>query len=487
MIDSTTGLPLDPQTMQALQQQQIAQQIGQVGGTSRERSNDLNAATGLASLFPSPQVQQAHAVQGALQQAQVTQNDGESDMDFAIRQTRTQRDAIAHFDPAAAGSLTTKLLQLGIQRDQLQRLSAQDQRAATEFEEGEPERQAAANQAKATGNLAYAITQDPKSEFGFTAKAFDVSNPDDVQSLRQASQSGAQIMSSSQAAQLFARTDVASMRVQQALAKAQTDANSLTPEGLNLLAGTYSIDPTSMARQPPSVRSAVVNRLAEVGITPTDMAAARSQLRFLNADASTIGKRAGNIDILQNELQGMGGQVLQTLGGVNRTSWTGINAIIAGGKTALSDPGEKAYAGAIQSFVNTYARVISGGTGASTDSARQEAWSLLSKSDGPQAVRAAVQQLATNELNVVRNASSTAVEALAHPDKYGAILKIQQKLGFKALDDDDSRFAGAAPAVVTPSARPGQSVSDPTTNGPTPQDPAATGIRTYDPSTGTFR
>jgi hypothetical protein len=125
----------------------------------------------------------------------------------------------------------------------------------------------------------------------------------------------------------------------------------------------------------------------------------------------------------------------------------------------LSDPGEKAYAGAIQSFINTYARVISGGTGTSTDSAREEAWNLLRKADGPEAVKAAVQQLAVNELGVVRQASSTAVEALAHPDKYGAILKIQQKLGFKALDDNDSRFTvpnGQAAPALPPSQTQGQ-------------------------------
>jgi hypothetical protein len=454
-LDPNSGLPLDPSTMQMLQQQQIAQQIGAVGGTSRERSNDMAAATGLASLFPSPQVQQARQTQQALQGATLQQNDGENDLDFGIRQLQAQRNAVAHTDPQAAAQMNTQLLKLGQMKLEQSKLVAADQRAQKEFDEAEPARQASENQAKATGNLAYAITQDPKSEFGYTAKAFDVSNQDDVDSLRQAAKTGSQIMSASQAAQLFGKTDVASMRVQQALAKAQVDANSLTPEGINLLAGTYSIDPNAMARQPPSVRSAVLNRLASVGITPTDMAAARSQLRFLNSDASTVGRRAGNIDILQNELGGMGDQVLQRLNGVTRTSWTGINSIISAGKTALSDPGEKAYAGAIQSFVNTYARVISGGAGTSTDSAREEAWNLLRKADGPEAVKAAVHQLAVNELGVVRQASSTAVEALAHPDKYGAILKIQQKLGFKALDDDDSRFTvpNSTAAPVLPSSQ----------------------------------
>lgn len=453
------GLPLDPQTMQAMQQQQLLSQVNTVGGTSRERSNMLAAGQGISNLFPSQQMQQAKATQAALQSAQVTQNPGESDVDYSIRQLQAQRNAVAPLDPQAAAQMNTQLLKFGQMKLEQSKLVAADQRAQTEFEEGEPGRKAAEAQAKATGTLAYAVTQDPKSEFGFTAKAFDVSNPDEVSQLQAASKSGAQIMSSSQAAQLFAKTDVQSMRTQQALVKAQTDANALTPEGVNLLAGSYAIDPNAMARQPPSVRDKVINRLANVGIVPADMAAARVQLRFLNSDATAVGRRAGNIDILQNELQGMGGQVLNTLGGVTRTSWTSLNAVIAAGKGALSDPGEKAYSGAIQSFVNTYARVISGGTGTSTDSARDEAWALLSKSDGPAAVKAAVQQLATNELNVVRGASSTAVEALSHPEKYGAILKIQQKLGFKALDDDDSRFTatqGQSAPQLPPSQTQGQ-------------------------------
>lgn len=450
----------DPMTADMLQQQQVASQVAGIGGTARTRMDNQALFQGMSNLFPSQAVQQQRSTQQAFAGAQTApQADGESDLDYSIRQTKAQRDAVASVNPQAAAQLNTQVLKLGQMKFEQQRLTAADQRQETEFEEGEPGRQAAENQAKATGNLAYAVTQDPKSEFGFSAKAYDVSNPDDVDCLKQAAKSGAQIMSSSQAAQLFGKTDVASMRVQQSLVKAQADANALSPEGLNLLAGTYSIDPSAMARQPPSVRSAVLNRLASVGITPTDMAAARSQLRFLNSDASTVGRRAGNIDILQNELQGMGGQVLQTLGGVTRTSWTSLNSVISAGKSALSDPGEKAYAGAIQSFVNTYARVISGGTGTSTDSARDEAWSLVNKADGPAAVKAAVQQLATNELNIVRQASSTAVEAIAHPEKYGAILKIQNKLGFKALDDDDSRFnatKGPAAPTLPPSQAQGQ-------------------------------
>lgn len=436
MATDTSGLPLDPMTLAAIEQQQRTQQLDAVGGNAATRANFAAAGQAISNLFPSPAVQKARQVQSALQSVNVAQNPDESDLDFSIRQLQAQRDAVAHVDPQSAAQLNTQLLKLGNMKVEQQHLLSQDQREQANFDAEAGKRAFD----KSTGSLAYAVTQDPKSEFGYSAKAFDVSNPDDVEQLKSAAKSGAQIMSASQAAQLFGKTDVASMRLQQSLAKAQADANALSPEGLNMIAGTYAIDPNALARQPASVRDKVINHLAEVGITPTDMAAARAQIRFLNSDATAVGRRAGNIDILQNELGGMGQQVLQTLQGVNRTSWTSLNALIAAGKASMSDPGEKAYAGAIQSFVNTYARVISGGTGQSTDSAREEAWALLRKTDGPAAVQAAVRQLAQNELAVVKQASSTAVEALSHPDKYGAILKIQQKLGFKVLDDDDSRF-----------------------------------------------
>jgi hypothetical protein len=108
-LDSS-GLPLDPATLQVLQQEQMTREIAQTGGDAAFKMNDSAFQQGMSSLFPSPEVQQARTAQEALQQAAVTQNDGESDLDVSIRQMRVQRDALAPFSPQAAAAVNTKLV-----------------------------------------------------------------------------------------------------------------------------------------------------------------------------------------------------------------------------------------------------------------------------------------------------------------------------------------------------------------------------------------
>lgn len=72
-------------------------------------------------------MQQASEIQRAMGGAQLTQGDGESDLDFSIRQVRAQRDAVARISPEAAYSLNTKLLKLGEMKFQQTRLTARDQ------------------------------------------------------------------------------------------------------------------------------------------------------------------------------------------------------------------------------------------------------------------------------------------------------------------------------------------------------------------------
>lgn len=145
-------------------------------------------------------------------------------------------------------------------------------------------------------------------------------------------------------------------------------------------------------------------------------------------------------------MQGMGQNVLDTLQGVTRTDWRPLNAGIAAGNTAFSDPGEKAYGVAIQSFVNDYARVVAGGTGVSTDSAREDAKALISRADGPAAVKAAVQQMAVKETQIIRSASDSAIEVLSNPNKYPTLSKIQDKLRIKYPSNADSAATAPAPA-----------------------------------------
>lgn len=449
--DPTSGLPLDPVTLQALQQQQMVQSLGNTGGTARERLNDLSAAQATTNLFPSQQVQQSTSLQNALKQAQVTQNDGESDLDFSLRQLKAQRDAVASQDPQAANAINTQMLKLGQVKFEQSRLIAQDQRTQTEFNDTEPDKAARASadlaQEKATGKLAYAITPD-KSELGYSAKAYDLTDPTQSQAYQDAVKAGAYGMPADKAAALFQSSNTADMKVAGELAKAQmTSTNGkLDPQAVPQLAVESVFDPSVLSRVSGAARSQIGVFKTQSGITPLDELEAKTQIRAIQTAASAEGRRDGNITLLQNSMQGMGSAVLNALQGVDRTSFTGANAVIAAGKTWASNGPEKAYQGAIQSFVNDYARVVNGGTGQSSEGARKEAWALLSKADGPEAVTAAVHQLASIETDIIKKAGDQSIEMLARPNQYTALAKIQQKAGIKIVQDQGDQEAANNPS-----------------------------------------
>jgi hypothetical protein len=108
------------------------------------------------------------------------------------------------------------------------------------------------------------------------------------------------------------------------------------------------------------------------------------------------------------------------------------------GKTKVfSSPGEQQYAAALQSFVSEYARVINGGTGQSTDSAKEEAWNVLGRDTSKDAQKAAIKFLVTREMEALKSATPLALDALRNPEHYKATLHVQQKLGIPFLQGAD--------------------------------------------------
>ncbi len=449
---SNGGLPLDPTTMQALQQQQLSQSLGsEVGGNAATRANFNAAGQAMGNLFPSQAVQQARRTQSALQSAAIEQNPGESDVDYSIRQLHAQRDAIASFNPQAAAQINTQILKLGEMKFEQQRLQASDARTQQEFNDTEPAKAAAAQaslaQTKATGTLAYTATQDPDAELGYRLKAFDLAKPEDSAAFQASVKAGATPFSAEKAAALFANSNTADMRMAGELAKAQLAAGgSIDSDSIKQMAGESLFDPSVLSRVSGGVRAAVAKAKVDAGITITDEAQAKLEYRAMQTAVGQAGRRDGNMQTLEGSMQGMGQNVLDTLQGVTRTDWRPLNAGIAAGNTAFSDPGEKAYGVAIQSFVNDYARVVAGGTGVSTDSAREDAKALISRADGPAAVKAAVQQMAVKETQIIRSASDSAIEVLSNPNKYPTLSKIQDKLRIKYPSNADSAATAPAPA-----------------------------------------
>ena len=264
-IDPSTGMPLDPATLQQLQEQQMFQQLGGGRGGAGPTQDQAAMAQAVSSLFPSQQVQQARAVQTALQQATAAtpQNDGENDLDFSIRQLRAQRDAVARFDPQTAASMNTQLLKLGQMKFEQARLTAQDQRAGESESDLHAERSAQlpvrqlqgdeAQAQRATGILAYVGTGLTGSNPTF--HPFDISDPDQRDAYMHArTQPGAVPLSQDTVEKI-----VASRQETLARANAQLTAGNLPTDTKELLYQRYltsgKLDTSGMTRQPGMVAS----------------------------------------------------------------------------------------------------------------------------------------------------------------------------------------------------------------------------------------
>lgn len=445
-LDQNSGLPLDPTTLQALQQQQLASQMDQQGGTPATRMNSTAVAQGVSNLFPSQQVQQAQRVQTALRSAQLTQDPGESPLAFSMRQLQAQRDAIAPFSPESAAQMNTQLVKLAQMQFEQNRLTAADQRSNEEESDRHnaavaalPGEQAKGRLAEAVDSTAFVVTPDKTNPLGFSAKAFPVTTPEGTQALTDwAKRTGGAVVSGDKYASMMTSGDVAQMRIAAELARAQAASGGpISKDAVNFLAGESIFDPGQLSRAPFGIRQQIAQAKVDAGIQPQDEAQAKLEYKAMQTAVTRAGAREGNMATLENSMAGLGAQVNQTLAGVTRTDFQPLNALIRAGKTTFSDPAEQRYADALQSFVNEYARVISGGANQSTDSARNEAWDLIAKNGGPAAIRAAVDQLGTKETGIIRDASASAVELMAKPSQYPTLTKAFTKLGFRPPGDQD--------------------------------------------------
>src|SRR5579859_5928744 len=260
-LDPNSGLPIDPQTLQALQQQELARNISMTGGNAAERMNDMGVATAVNTLFPTPAVQRARSVQAAMQAATLQPNDGESDLDFSIRQLRAQRDAVAPIDPESAAGLNTRLLKLGQAKLEQAHLTAQDTRADEQESDLHaervadlPVRQLQGEQAQAqreVGIPAYIGTNLSGTNPTFTP--FDLSDPDSRAAYLAAKGKPGAIPLSQETVEKI----TLARQERLATANAQLTAGSLPGDTKELLYQRYlttgKLDTSGMTRQPAMV------------------------------------------------------------------------------------------------------------------------------------------------------------------------------------------------------------------------------------------
>ncbi|SRR6266404_803577 len=378
--------------------------------------------------FGDPQVDKARAEQTANQTAQQNlepQGSNESDIDYQIRQTHAMYQAVAPIDANAAQKVADHIVSLQQAKQQQALISSEvkgrqdddliKQQTQGTFVVGSPDG------TKEFGSVSRFLPDGtPNPDFSSQLAALQQQNP------------GSQVATQQQwfANRAAIATEKAASQQQLALIREQLKQGNQSPEDIKYLAGMYAFNNNALARQTPEVRMAAIHALRVSGITYADQIQAQTQIKALQAAAKAEGSRVGNVDFLHNSIKGLGDQVLLTAQGLDRTNIMAINSAIASGKSEFSNPAEKRYALAVQALVTEYARALSGGTGVTTDTARDEAHSYLSVADGIPAMKAAIDQIVNGEIVKLQDAGDETLEMIGkNTRRYSAVQKIQQKLG----------------------------------------------------------
>lgn len=264
------------------------------------------------------------------------------------------------------------------------------------------------------------------------------------------------------------------------------DANSLIqqyqPVIQNLTSQHMLLGQAAFSRMTPDERNAVLAYEQSKGLSGFDMAGAKAELTGLYAGMKAAGTREANVQMVNQELQPMRDVIIKNLDGVTRTDFTPLNALIASGATKFGSTAETNYAASLNSFVNSYARLMGGATGVTSDQARNDAYELLNKAQTKDQVVGVLHQLADNETAAIQKGTDNAVYMMANMTKYPKLMKIAGKLGYSF----DDLASGAQEPLTVATGQQAQAQPGP---GPqaTPVAPPAAGPNrrtTYNPQTG---
>lgn len=429
----------DPNTILQGQNAQITSDLaGQGRGTPLSQYGAGLGALFSRFVFGDPAVQKAQNIQNAANQANAgltPQQDGESDIDYALRSAHATYKAVAPLDPNRATAMMDHIVTLQQAKQQQSLLSTE--------QSGAEQKNLLEGTTKGQFEL---ISPDGLNSYGSLSRLGDdgKGNPDwdsQLQALKAQHPDGVLVPAE------FAignRAQIATIKAQEAvkmeLLRNQLKNDTGFDEGGLKQAALQSLGSNSFAnRLSTNQKAAVDNYLGQQGINSlVDGARAQAEIAGVRSAMTQAGRRTGNIGVLENSLwsddpsrAGMGNLVLTAMQGVDRTRYPIVNSAIASlnlsGVMKNGGP-EAAYAGAVQSFLNEYARVMSGGGTMSTDSARREGAALLSKAQSPDMVRAAIQQLAQKETKALKDAGDFTLETLANKARYPTLNRISQKL-----------------------------------------------------------
>lgn len=134
--------------------------------------------------------------------------------------------------------------------------------------------------------------------------------------------------------------------------------------------------------------------LVKEGASGKDLAAAKANFMAQSAGARTAAVREANIDTAVNEAKGTFPEVLRTSAALPRSDWTPVNAALEFYRQKSGSPEQRQFGAAIQAAVTAYSQAMSR-TGANSVYAQQHAAEILSHTDGPEALKASIDQLNT--------------------------------------------------------------------------------------------
>ena len=162
------------------------------------------------------------------------------------------------------------------------------------------------------------------------------------------------------------------------------------------LGDTSVLTGAGVGKQAAALKSALRARADQYwmdrGLGPQQANAAVQEFAAQKAGARSLAQQEAKITGALKTAMQTAPRVLETSNNVDRTRFPDLNKIILAGKEKTGDPNVVQFGIAIETFINNYARAMNGGNNVLTDSARDQARSILAKYWSQGQINAAIDQ-----------------------------------------------------------------------------------------------
>jgi hypothetical protein len=169
------------------------------------------------------------------------------------------------------------------------------------------------------------------------------------------------------------------------------------------------------------IQALVAQKAQERGLDPTDIQYNTAKAMGMGAEQRTVGTQNARMATASTEAQGAIELGRMASEGVPRTSFVPLNRAIQSVQAGTSDPNLKRFVAANNTIINTFARAINP-NGSPTMADKDHAREILSTADGPEAYKAALDQL-NQEIELAHQApvkASGMLESIRQGRKAGA-------------------------------------------------------------------